>query len=457
MGLGDYVVATQMRDVMSTLIRKEIQRERPRYEYATVKSVDRASRRAYVQFQGEEGEEQIALGHLIPGHEGQVVRVEGLTGDRYVADVMGAPALRAYSTYRGATGDFPTADLQADTWGLSVDDEGFYSTPVGVDEYRRQLVVGPDTIQTRQGRLGVTAPHPLYINPLFDYAVDDRINNRVQINNLVIGNWSQDSDLTGVIYHRNAESMTANQPGYNLAIQGTGATLLNTPVSNGILYLQVAQYSVMQISRPSFGRALMEEGQLYVKKATQTSWGEVGLVLEGTGVGSGAWSGMSAHVPDGANAPVWSVNHNVVAWNARNSSNNGWIPIKASAFTVSSSAREKSDIATLDEADVTARLHKLRPVSFKRPPSACPYCLGGDDSCETCHGGDIRGVGAKKYEDSPFLGFIAEEMEPVFPEACSYGPDGDVDGIDLGSLTAVLMKVVQKHDRAIAALQGGKK
>ena len=449
MGLGDYVVATQMRDVMSTLIRKEIQRERPRYEYAKVQTVDRASRRAYVQFAGEETEEQIALGHLFPVKRDQIVRIEGLTGDRYVSDVIGEPAIRLYSTYRGGVSG---ADINADTWGLAVDDEGSNSVD---PDYGRQLILGPDTIQTRQGRLGVTSPLPLYINPLFDFAVDDKVNNRVQINNMILGNYNMTDDIA-IIGHTSQVIIDANAPpAYSIAFSSSGEVWLNTGAETSGINLQVGSILVARVLRTGgHGRLNLSDGQLYVTKATQPDWGSMAVVAETPASGTGAWTGLSAHVPTAGTAVIWSLNNNVVAWNARNSANSGWIPIKASAFTVSSSVEEKFDIAALGDADITEKVRRLRPVRFRRPGTPCASCRGAKDpECDGCHGGDHRGVGAQKYEDSPFLGFIAEEMVGVLPEACSYDGDGNVDGVDLGSLTAVLMKMVQKHDLAITALQ----
>lgn len=450
MGLGDYVVATQMRDVMSALIKKEIQRERPRYEYAKVQSVERVSRKAYVRFEGEVTDTLVSFGHVIPTLKNQVVRVEGLNGDRYVADVMGKPALRVHSTYRGGE---PGANINADTWGLAVDDEGIY--PDG-DDYRIQTVFGPDTIQTRQGRLGVTSPRPLYINPLFDFAVDDRINNRVMINNLVMGNWSQADTSSAVLYHKARANIADNVPGYQIRLVSDGGLILNAVTQ---ITFQNQQADLMYLSKPfaSYGRLLLPQCQLYVQKTTQSSWGEMAGVYESNAVGASAWSGISAYSVDGVNALMWAVNHNVVAWNARNSANTAWVPIKASAFTVSSSAEMKRDIATLDRLDITTRGQKLRPVRFKRPPSPCPHCLDGSikSDCKACRGRDHRSAGTRKYEDTDFVGFIAEEVEPIFPEVCSYDGDGKVDGLDLGALSAVLMVMVQKHELDIANIKKG--
>lgn len=78
-----------MRDVIERLVRVEIERQRPPYSYATVESIDRTRRRATVIFPGETVGVTVAMGAVQPKAVGQIVRVDGRLGDRFIADVMG--------------------------------------------------------------------------------------------------------------------------------------------------------------------------------------------------------------------------------------------------------------------------------------------------------------------------------------------------------------------------------
>lgn len=89
MGLGDFRLALEFREIMRDLVTAEVERQRPRYQMGTVTAIDRTNRRCSVQFPGEPGSASVNMGSVQPNAIGQVVRVEGLLGDRYVADVMG--------------------------------------------------------------------------------------------------------------------------------------------------------------------------------------------------------------------------------------------------------------------------------------------------------------------------------------------------------------------------------
>jgi hypothetical protein len=91
MGMNDYRYALEFRDMLKNLVAAEVERQRPRYQMATVVSIDRGNRKCEVQFPGESSTANVSMGSVQPSDLGQVVRVEGLAGDRYVSDVMGVP------------------------------------------------------------------------------------------------------------------------------------------------------------------------------------------------------------------------------------------------------------------------------------------------------------------------------------------------------------------------------
>lgn len=86
---SDYRIALQMRDVIQAMVREEVEKQRPRYQMGVVTSIDRVTRKCGVQFPGEAGSVSVNMGSIQPNNTGQVVRVEGLAGDRYIADVIG--------------------------------------------------------------------------------------------------------------------------------------------------------------------------------------------------------------------------------------------------------------------------------------------------------------------------------------------------------------------------------
>lgn len=89
--MGDYTYALKFRDVIIEIIKEQIEAIRPRYQMATVISIDRINYTCMVRFPGDTTDAKVNMGSTQPAAVGQIVRVEGLNGDRYIADVMGPP------------------------------------------------------------------------------------------------------------------------------------------------------------------------------------------------------------------------------------------------------------------------------------------------------------------------------------------------------------------------------
>lgn len=85
----DYDFAARFRDVTRRLIAVELQRLRPQYVYATVAEIKPDERKCMVLFPGDTTPVAVRLGSIVPREVGQIVRIDGLAGDRFVADVMG--------------------------------------------------------------------------------------------------------------------------------------------------------------------------------------------------------------------------------------------------------------------------------------------------------------------------------------------------------------------------------
>lgn len=130
MGMEDYRFALEFKETLARLVKEEVERQRPRYQMATVVSFDRVLRKCTVTFPGDTTNAVVNMGSIQPASVGQVVRVAGLAGDRYIDDVLGV----AYDP------DPPPPDLSTDWVYLTspysngwVDYGSIYS-PIG---YRR--------------------------------------------------------------------------------------------------------------------------------------------------------------------------------------------------------------------------------------------------------------------------------------------------------------------------------
>ena len=96
--------------------------------------------------------------------------------------------------------------------------------------------------------------------------------------------------------------------------------------------------------------------------------------------------------------------------------------VTAPGFPVSSDERLKKNIASLEPALVS--ILKLRPVTFKW----------------------------KKGSEGVHLGFIAQEVEKVFPEVVVTGADG-IKAVEYGNLTAPLISAIQEQQKEIEELK----
>ena len=92
---------------------------------------------------------------------------------------------------------------------------------------------------------------------------------------------------------------------------------------------------------------------------------------------------------------------------------------------VTSSRRFKRDIRDME--DVSDRIDQLRPVRYYAKPG---------------HG-----------DDREHIGFIAEEVQELFPELVTYDQEGLVTGMMFDRLTSVLIKELQAVRKRLSALE----
>lgn len=121
MGMEDYRFALEFKETLARLVKEEVERTRPRYRIATVVSFDRVLRKCTVTFPGDTTNEVVNMGSIQPKTAGQIVRVAGMSGDRYVDDVLG----EAYSAA-------PEIEIEGSTEYLFTDDSATtYSSTTG--------------------------------------------------------------------------------------------------------------------------------------------------------------------------------------------------------------------------------------------------------------------------------------------------------------------------------------
>lgn len=87
---ADLTSATRLRDVIRAIVREVLEQERPRYKYAKVISIDATAGTCVVNYVGEAGNNvTVKMGRIIrPTAVNQIVRIDGLNGDRFISDVL---------------------------------------------------------------------------------------------------------------------------------------------------------------------------------------------------------------------------------------------------------------------------------------------------------------------------------------------------------------------------------
>jgi hypothetical protein len=146
----------------------------------------------------------------------------------------------------------------------------------------------------------------------------------------------------------------------------------------------------------------------------------------------------------------------------------GYVPILASAFTVSSSITMKREVRPLREhvAPIVVRdprddivavpdVMSLRPVVFRpKVPMLRIAPLDGDDEYTTERYQMVPQDGILGHEGTrERLGLIAEQVESVLPSAVDHNADGEVLGIDYAQVTVALLDHVQQLTKRIEMLE----
>lgn len=143
-----YSTSLAARDAIKRIASEVVDFERPTYKYAHVVAVDRPNFLASVIFNGETESCVVAFGNACKAFVvGDLVRVSGMAGDRYISDSFGQSTGLVYATatmdQQTYTGEFnPDLHPLDDVWGvfdssvpdiLNIPETGRYNLSAHID------------------------------------------------------------------------------------------------------------------------------------------------------------------------------------------------------------------------------------------------------------------------------------------------------------------------------------
>lgn len=164
----EYEAALKARDTVQALVGAEMERQRPGYRYATVVSISPILNQAQVVFPEGGDPVTVQMTAIQPSFVGQLVRIDGKPGDRFIADVFGTASLAgvpvasddymwAPVTYLNSWSDYATGTRPLSyrkSWdGFYVEIEGVCKRVAGAPTYPSSIFQLP---------AGFTPPFPHY-------------------------------------------------------------------------------------------------------------------------------------------------------------------------------------------------------------------------------------------------------------------------------------------------------
>lgn len=238
------------------------------------------------------------------------------------------------------------------------------------------------------------------------------------------------------------------------------------PIPGDVIAPQVG--AVVRLSGPSGARYIdgIISGELITRNRLKVqlpqnsavTWADQQIVVVGTDVGAVDRSGISFSVPHNGVAPLLvCIGADGEALQVRNAAGTGYVPIRASAFTVSSSERIKEDISDAPE-DTLDKISELsaKTYRFTEGPSVLVESDDGtitsvDHVCspELC-GHTPNDPCSIIQNDTLRFGLIAEEVFNVFPEAVTLDNGGQPAGVDIDQIAALALDGVSRLSRLVA-------
>jgi hypothetical protein len=449
--LNDYATALQFRDVLQKVVASEVESARPRYQYALVKSIDRVNYKCTVRFPGDTQDVTVNMGEIQPNVVDQIVRIDGLLGDRFIAGVIGKAWLSqdasVAATYTGGTftgasytgGTFTGAsytwtrgdglswnrgDIHFNSgWGSAGGLHATVGSRYSVAADPGIMLGGPVYIpyRTNANSSAIAFATNLAASPYYEigsFAGGDSL----LIRRSAVSRWSVNSVGTTV-----AEGETQSKGWFRTLSGQTG--WYNDAYVVGIYPCPNGQGS-------GLGHSAMGQGvSTYPSGNIPFYCGHIAMPLGGYGIflhgGNFAIQGQN---PNGYPS-IASSGDVALFWNASGSQsvdcvNNGysvWRPMRALSFTAQSNRDSKEDIRKTHWGLESLLNIEVVDFRYKKIQSAMNM---------TPH--------EELSEKQPLMsGVIAEDIVEVYPTAVTMHGE-EILGVDYGKFTPLLIKSVQE-------------
>lgn len=154
MNMEDWAYASKFKDLITRVVLDTLNIERPTYTYATVVSVDVVNSTVQVKYREDEDPVTLPAVGALPCVPGQIVKIDGVAGDRHVVAVMKEPGLgeipSVFHPYFNF--DYVDSDLTnySDYYGLFSDDshggyDGIIDIPIWWKSTKIEIMWVPDT------------------------------------------------------------------------------------------------------------------------------------------------------------------------------------------------------------------------------------------------------------------------------------------------------------------------
>lgn len=133
-GFAEQSKAARTQRAIVYICERVVNRMRPAPSYAEVVEIDHVARTCRVRYAVDADPVTVAMGSIMPSRPGQVVRIEGVTGDRYIVDVLGESVI-AGGKLVGEIFEWP--GITSPPWALPADGRLLSTTdyPVLFHEY----------------------------------------------------------------------------------------------------------------------------------------------------------------------------------------------------------------------------------------------------------------------------------------------------------------------------------
>jgi hypothetical protein len=462
--LDEYPTALRFRDIIQSMVSAQIEKNRPRYKYAVVKSIDRVNYKSTVRFPGETVDVTVNMGAVQPNAINQVVRVDGIASDRYIADVMGLAYVAAASPSNPA---YPVTDAAFNTTTPAFFKSGIGISPsVNTNDFASGIYWGPMGGQAAQAGIyvqqssvygtkmyfattdafGTGQKTGMYIDHLGNVYLP-RVGSALTAPKLVVGSTVIEPNAGTYSQLQITNGSKSGYSGFHFAdegltlmIDGSGASGVYTDAGAWIFYFDSSgTLGAGTVPGARVSGAVGAANTLYNTSGNYATWN---------------WSGQGGQ-------PAWlwggndSVNmyvYNPSNFNVYSVQTGSPYPVIAASITIGGSANTFiSSNGTMQKVSSSLR-HK---TNVRR-------MLGGKDIHQGFPHGLLQ-LEAKKWlfrqrleaeKDRYEIGFIAEDVAEVFPDAIYYDEEGKIDAYSHPAIETALVELVKELFKRVEKLEG---